>query len=416
MIKKIFKTILKLLIGFILLIAIAYGAFHLWEYTTGGKFVKYLEANSETVSLNESFTYDMAKADIVKSKVILVGEIHGTEEPSKFDVDFFKYLNQNFGVKHYFAEFDFVQAEYLNQFMVNKNKDLLREVLKNWFVIQGRNNQDYFNKYLYFQEYYEQLSENEKFHFIGIDKIQDWELTTKYLNGLISEGQNIEPIKYEKKGLLEKLMKQVDLLSTYYSNNVDTLSKIAHIKKNIEFSQNKTNREDVMFDNFNTLYTSKGLKNSKVYGFFGIFHVFQYRVNGKHPLASKIKQSDLGLENKMLSINFMMNDSYMVMASNKLPEFMRDKGAYTKMPISADNMLVMYIYGVKDFKRMTENNQKSLIKMNGENNPYSNSNRLNTTFQILPVTNLFKMTDKGKPYVQYTIFVRNSDWAEPMNK
>jgi hypothetical protein len=24
------------------------------------------------------------------------------------------------------------------------------------------------------------------------------------------------------------------------------------------------------------------------------------------------------------------------------------------------------------------------------------------------------MNDKGKPYAQYTIFVRNSDWAAPM--
>jgi hypothetical protein len=35
-------------------------------------------------------------------------------------------------------------------------------------------------------------------------------------------------------------------------------------------------------------------------------------------------------------------------------------------------------------------------------------------YQIFPVTDLMEMNDKGKPYVQYTVFVRNSDWAEPM--
>jgi hypothetical protein len=54
--------------------------------------------------------------------------------------------------------------------------------------------------------------------------------------------------------------------------------------------------------------------------------------------------------------------------------------------------------------------------MNAENSPYSQSNRMNTTFQLLPVTDLFEMNDKGKPYIQYTIFVRNSDWAEPMSE
>jgi len=117
-----------------------------------------------------------------------------------------------------------------------------------------------------------------------------------------------------------------------------------------------------------------------------------------------------------LSINFLLNDSYTVMPSSKFPEFMRDEGKYTRIPVSADNLLIMYIYGIKDFKRMTPENSKSLIKMNAENSPYSQSNRMNTTFQLLPVTDLFEMNDKGKPYIQYTIFVRNSDWAEPMSE
>ncbi|NBG66867.1 hypothetical protein [Acidiluteibacter ferrifornacis] len=74
----------------------------------------------------------------------------------------------------------------------------------------------------------------------------------------------------------------------------------------------------------------------------------------------------------------------------------------------------MYIIGVKDFKRMTPQHHKSLIKMDAPNSPYINTIRLNKTIQILPVTDLFEMTDEGQPYVQYTVFVRNSDWAEPI--
>jgi hypothetical protein len=156
------------------------------------------------------------------------------------------------------------------------------------------------------------------------------------------------------------------------------------------------------------------LAEEKLYGFLGLGHVFQYRVNGKHPFASKVRTSNLDFQDKLLTINIMMNDSYMVMPSNQLPEFMRDEGAYTKMPVSADNMLFIYIVGIRDFKRMTPEHHKSLIKMNKEVNPYSNTIRLNKTIQILPVTDILEITDKGKPYFQYTLFVRNSDWAEPM--
>ena len=115
-------------------------------------------------------------------------------------------------------------------------------------------------------------------------------------------------------------------------------------------------------------------------------------------------------------MNFMMNDSYMVMPSNQLPEFMRDGTNYMRLPVTENNMLIMYAYRIKDFKRNTPLKNKNLIKMNGGDSPYSNSSRLNTTIELLPVTDVFKMTDKGKLYAQCPVFVRNSDWAEPMKE
>ena len=89
MIRKIFKWSLKILTGIILLTALFYGGFHLWEYATGGKYIKYLSENSETIPLDAAFTYDALGKDIEKKQLILVGEIHGFDEPNKFDIDFF---------------------------------------------------------------------------------------------------------------------------------------------------------------------------------------------------------------------------------------------------------------------------------------------------------------------------------------
>jgi hypothetical protein len=260
MIKKISRTILKLILGIVLLIAIAYGTFHLWEYTTGGEYVKYLKENCETVSLDESFSYDIAKTDIDKSKLILVGEIHGTEEPSKFDVDFFKYLNENYGVKHYLAELDFIQAEYLNQFMVNKDQKLLKKILKRWVVVQGRNNQDYFYKYLKFQELYEKLPEGQKFRFIGIDRIQDWELTTSYLNDLIPKDSTLSTIEFNMDGIQETLIGRIDMLNQYYANDSTRLVKLARIKSNIEMVQMKRIEKISSLTISRPFTTKKGLK------------------------------------------------------------------------------------------------------------------------------------------------------------
>jgi len=91
-----------------------------------------------------------------------------------------------------------------------------------------------------------------------------------------------------------------------------------------------------------------------------------------------------------------MVDSYMGMPSNQLPEFMRDPGKFTKMSISADNMLFLYIYGIKDLKRMTPASHKSLIKMSAKESPYAYSNRMSKTIQLLPVTETLEFNEKNK--------------------
>ena len=101
------------------------------------------------------------------------------------------------------------------------------------------------------------------------------------------------------------------------------------------------------------------------------------------------------------------------MPSDALPDFMRQPGKYSKMPISADNPLFIYIYGIQDFKRFTPENCKSLIQLTGTNSPYEGSNRMATTIQILPVTDKMVFNEEGKDYVQFTVFIRNSDWAKP---
>lgn len=409
MIKRILKVTAKGIIGISLVLGSMYGGFHLWEYATGGKYIAYLKENSEIIPLSESFSFKTLDNDIKDNRLILVGEIHGFEEPQKFDYDLFTHLHANHNVRQYYAELDFVQSLFINQYMESGDENLLKEGLKKWAVIQGRNNKDYFDKYRKFHQYYKQLSANDKFKFIGVDELNDVQLTLNYLNSL-NKSTTIEITDTVD---LSAILNHISQLDSIYSNSPDTLFILKHIQENFEHYTEKTNREKVMYQNFLSLYKQMNSTKEKAYGYFGLYHVFQYQINGQQPLASLLRMSDLGLENKILSMNFLMLDSYMVTPSNQLPEFMRDNGQYTKMPISSDVMLFVYIYGIKDFKRMTPEYHKSLVKMNAENSPYATSNRMNKTIQLLPVADKFEFDEKGKAYVQYTVFVRNSDWAEP---
>jgi hypothetical protein len=355
MIKRILKAIFKGIAGIALLIAIAYGGFHFWEYSTGGKYISYLSENSETVPLSQSFTFDKLDNDIKDNLLILVGEIHGFEEPQKFDYELFTHLHAKHGVRQYYAELDFVQATLMNKYLESGDETLLQETLARWVVVQGRNNKDYYDKYKKLHDYYKQQADENKFSFIGVDRIQDLQLTAKFINSLLPASGNGIEISTKT----EDLMNQLQQLDTIYKDATDTLFMLAHIKSNVKYISEKKNRESVMFENFRTLYQKFNNEKLRAYGYFGLYHVFQYQVNGQQPLAAQIRTADLGLDNKILSMNFLMVDSYMVMPSAQLPEFMRDKGSYTKMPISSDVMLFMYIVGIKDFKRMTHEYHKS---------------------------------------------------------
>jgi len=403
--KKVIKLLGKFLAGCLLIVTLLYGGFHLWEYATGGKYVKFLSEHSETIPLESTFSYQAISKDISNNQLILVGEIHGSHEPEKFDIDFFTFLNKNFGVNYYLAELDYVQASFINNYLKTGDEKILAKALKKWAVVQGRNNKDYFDKYRALHKYYQQVPASNKFEILGIDRIQDIPLLKDFIKQLYPDGYNDS---------IPKPSEALKQLEAIYRTSVDTLAMLSNLKSNITYYNDRLDRDEVMFQNFKTYYKKYQLENNKIYGFLGLGHVFKYRVNNRHPFASLVRKSDLGLEDKILAINIMMNDSYMVMPSKQLPDFMRDEGPYTKMALSADNMLFIYIVGIKDFKRMTPEHHKSLIKMSAQNSPYANSIRLNKTIQLLPVTDKMEMTDKGKPYFQYTLFIRNSDWATPM--
>ncbi|MFT4679633.1 MAG: hypothetical protein ACI84C_002314 [Flavobacteriales bacterium] len=410
--KRFFKILAKSILFLIALVLVAYCAFRGIEYATGGKYVDYLELNSETVANEDSFSFSTMEEDIQQNKVLLVGEIHGFDESCKFDLEFFKHIHANHNVRTYMAELDVAQAMYLNEFMRTGNDSTLKRILEKWAVVQGRNNQDYLDKYIGFHTFYQSLDSADRFTFYGVDKIQDWKLVHQLVNEKLSVDSNFVAFDYDKESVIADLKQAIEenLASQ------DPVDCFEELLANVKYYEEKVGREQVMFNNFESLYEAHSMSKEKVYGFFGSAHVFQYRVNGSHPLASLMRQSDLNLAGKIMSVNFLYVDSYMVMPSAQLPEFMRTGPDYSKMPISADAVLFMYIYGVNDFKRMTPENHKSILKFNGADSSYGNSCRLNTTIKILPIVPDMDLDDEGAEYLQYTVFVRNGDWAEPVSE
>lgn len=412
---KILKILFKGLLSIVVLSLITYGIFRAREYFVGSDYVNYLTKNSESVALGDPFSFDIVTEDLLNSSLILVGEVHGFEVPTKFDVDFFDHLHSEFNVNSYVLEMDHSQAHLMNKFNKTGDTELLDKVLDKWVVSAGRNNHDYRERWINLRKIYT----DQPFTYYGNNNISDYNLLAEHINELAQE----QLIKFDDSIPDSLKLKQLEstLETVLDTINLDNDSSelywvYRHLLKNVTYDLEGKNREEILTENLVDLYNHYQLKEKKVYGYYGIGHtLLDTFKSGYEPMASRVSKLDPWFKNEILSLNFAFCDSYTIMPSRALPSILQDKGKYTRVPVSYDNIWLNYMYGIEDLKRVTEEGTKTIIKLNGENSPYFTSNRLFKMFKLLPVGQVInaKAESNTTDYSQYLIFVRNSDWAEP---
>lgn len=195
--------------------------------------ISYLTKNNTEIT--DSINDKLFDEDFYKSKVFLLGEIHGYADNQKLDQELLFFLNKKLGVKYYIAEMDSITAKKLNYFLTDrfKNKETLKQVvsaIKN--RIPQQSSQELFDKWNVIYDYNQKLTDSLKIKVIGIDK------------------------------------------------NFDDYSKVA--------------RDSAMILNFENSIKKLKLENEKFYGLFGYFHVLQnVNENGKETFASGLKKSGI---------------------------------------------------------------------------------------------------------------------------
>ncbi|AIY14076.1 hypothetical protein [Cellulophaga baltica] len=193
--------------------------------------ISYLTKNKTEItnSINDKLFDD----DFYKSKVFLLGEIHGFADNQKLDKELLFFLNKKLGVKYYIAEMDSLTSKKLNNFLTDslKNQEILKDVvLAISKRIPQQASQELFDKWNDIYDYNQKLTDSLKIKVIGIDK------------------------------------------------NFDDNSKVA--------------RDSAMVLNFMNSIKEMKLEDEKFYGLFGYFHVLQnITENGRETFASGLKKS-----------------------------------------------------------------------------------------------------------------------------
>jgi len=421
---KKLKNIGKFILGLLVLFTLISFGFKTNEHFVGKEYVEYWESNPnlyESVNQNESFDFRIFEKSALENDLILFGEFHGTKETIKIDFQFIKYLNAKVGMKTHIAEIDFSQAYFLNEYLKHGDDSIIKYVLNSWIINHGHNNKDYSNKWRKINKLNKTITDSSlHIKVLGIDKIQDFEITRHHLLNLFKNLNVRHKIPTDEKEMIQWAKEELSSIITEIEkdpSNQNWIDDILFIQKNLVAFNNQS-REDFMFNNFTDLYKRYNLEGQKIYGYFGGAHVLQKEMNNKKDFGNLIVKSDLSLSEKTYSITTRYVDSYMAAPSKFLPSLMRDDGEHTKMTNTCDNMALLYHYGINDLKSVTKEYSNTFFDINALNSPYKKSLRLINNIGLYSLLSGMKVTDKESvttDYVQAIVLIRNSDWAEPLN-
>lgn len=389
--------------------------FILFTSCSSSKYVSYLKAETEVVKMTDSLQFNSLDEDFYQNKLFLVGEVHEVASSPRIDFALFTQLNEKVNIQVYLAEMDIAQGYYLHEYLKGSDAIELKTILKEWPVYIGTVSEEHRNKWRKMRAYYAQLPEAKKFELVGIDRIADFELLHQLLQDKLPK-QYQDDIPDDQEALVDWAKNKLNaILQTERAQlEAGTMSLLTNIQFNLSNYQEIRSRDQFMHKNFQSLYQQNQWEDRNIYGGFGFYHTLQaYKYN----FAGRVKKdSTLAHSAKMVSMNTLYLDSRLTVDSKALPRFMQDKGkAFTRFKYSQDNRLFMYIKGIADYKKVTQPNTISLLKLDAEDSPYLNSTRGTKVKKLITIWDAFNILEgtSTTDYAQYVILVRNADWITP---
>ena len=311
--------------------------------------VAYLKEHQQVIS-QATADANLFEASFYDNQLFLLGENHGAADIQQVDQLLLEHLNQQVGLRYYVAEMDSIRAGWLNEFLVNPEKDtaLLKQVVRDVGKrIPQQASQKLFEKWVNIHQYNQQIADSLKIKVIGIDKVLE-----------------------------------------------DTSTSIT--------------RDSAMFLNFREAVTSDGLAKERFYGLLGYTHVLQSGVGSEHfmPFAAKAKGFDWPLAQAIKSIAcYNLDSEVRLPPTGQYPAPPDEKTSL----LNVDGPLVL-VKGIKDLREATEDHTITLFNLEAADSPYQNNQRL-AGVKVNIMGEDVLPSDESEPtthFFQYVVLTRNS--------
>ena len=370
-----------------------------------------------------------------ENQLFLLGESHGFQKVQDVDFALLKHLNQRVGVRYYVAEVDMSKAYFLNQYLQTGNDSTLMRVFRSWVreTMQWAN-RDFFRKIQRIRALNQTLPANRQIRFLGLDRIQDRALVADHLGELLA-GRKLPAsarlltdslrIRLTTKtpdslraDLAGRLLTELDTRPTEYRKTLGAIviAELRHLLQNVVYLKTIRSREKTIVTNFQTLYKTMNLQTEKLYGLWGFFHVLQAPLpDGTKSFAATLRESDLPVHNKIVSLACSYVGSKMMVPTAFLPPFWQEQGKpYSRVDKFNNDGPMMMTDGIETLKAATQPNTITLIKLADSETGTQPIRMSYSPFMPKEQQIVFDPARPATEYYQYVVLIRNSDATEPL--
>lgn len=392
----------------------------------------------QSLGSEASVAFPVFDASFYENQLFLLGEAHGVQRPQEIDLALFEHLNERAGVRNYVAEVDCAKAYYLNEYLRAGEETTLDLVFRSWESGTAQwANREFRSKLQQLRAWNKTLPHWRQIRFIGLDELQDLPLAGDYVTVLVRQKQLPPGLRAQvdsvavllreptisaallagaAKRAIRVLTAQEGMPRRKLGSTYDDLLQV--LENAADARSGMVQREKNIFANFQRLYRAQHLEREKLYGFWGLGHVLQSPLeNGAVQFAAMLRQSDLPVHNKVVSLLCVFADCQMLMTSAFLPVPWQENGKrYSQTnKFNHDGPMVL-IEGMQELKQRTQPGSTTLFALNA---PQAATNhqpiRINYASGVPSGQQIkFKPELPATAYAQYLILVRNSPAVLPL--
>jgi hypothetical protein len=383
---------------------------------------EYLKENA--IVWNNGFTNPekLFDKELLKNQLFLIGEGHGAQYNTELEFDMVRYIQKETGLRFILLELGFLDQIYLNRYLTTGNE----QVLDSFFHFHP--NTFYFNKQLFhfFQQLYsynQSLPEKDKIQIITVDLDFAYRDALLFLKreafASLPEEQkklftDMDPVNDTAKLLISKFNDAYSFFNKNSSNYKKWLGKnyedvkhlLDNIQQRLQIATSKRNdlRDSVMYQNFLYAKQRYGIKQQKVIGIMGSFHVKQQDAPDDPRFATILRK--LNAVNGIVSFMSVYNGGEAMLPNkNNIVGADNKKKLYINARISNGSLSG----AVKEFNLLEpffDTNKVYLFHLNRKATPFHQSNAFTlsedpgtaTTTQLFQILILYNQSPATIPY------------------